>query len=82
MTSHTCRSWTSTTPAWATSARPIALRVEALGRRLEEDPSGGPHERVPERIISAAISSEAIGSARSKPVIRITPAASAVPRNP
>ena len=43
--SHTCRSWTSTTPAWATSASPIALRIQALGRGLEEHPPGGLHQR-------------------------------------
>ncbi len=53
VTSQTCRSWTSTTPASCTSASPIACGVEARGRGLHEDPArlaqqavGGPeHQR-------------------------------------
>ena len=45
MTSHTCRSWTSTTPACATSASPIACGSSPSGAASRKIAPRGPHER-------------------------------------
>ena len=69
VTSHTWRSWTSTTPGWAARSRPIASGSMPLGRGLEEHAPGLDQQRDARRAASsAATTSDAIGSARSKPL--------------
>ena len=78
VTSQTWRSWTSTTPGWAASALPTAAGSTPWGAASSSTRPEAHSNRHPEASMSTATSSEAIGSARSKPVTRITaPAAAA-----
>ena len=75
-------SWTSTTPGCEAERDGRSRSGSRPGRRrLEEHPRRTPTQPVAGRSIRPATSSEAIGSARSKPVSRMMPAAIAVPMN-
>ena len=79
VTSQTWRSWTSTTPGGAASARPIALGVDARGGALEQHPArvaqqapgGAQHQRGDEQ------RGDRVGRASKPTAARAAPASAA-----
>ena len=72
VTSQTCRSWTSLDAVHADHRRADRGHVDPARRGLQEDPARVAQQDHAARSITAATNSEAIPSARSNPVTRIT----------
>ena len=78
VTSHTCRSCTSTTCGWPASVRPISCGSRPRGAASSSTRPDSRSSPQPERSISPATISAAIPSASAKPVTRISAPATAV----
>src|SRR5204863_2175087 len=81
VTSQTWRSCTSTTPGCAAIAVPISFTGSPAGAMSSRTPPESRTSRHDARSMSAATNSAATASARTQPVARITPPATAVAMN-
>src|SRR5690242_6349194 len=77
-----CRSCTSTTPGWASMCRRTSTRSTPRGVPSSSTSPASRSSRTALGTISAAMTSEAIGSARSCPVTAMTPAATSTATEP